>query len=217
LINILIVDQYALVRKGIHALLQAQTDFSVLAEAGSYAEAMEALRLHRFDIVIADIALEGPVPGRDSIDLIAQVRAAQQQARTIVLTMHTETAYASRALRAGAHGYVTKDVSPELLVSAIHRVMTGATYLSPNVAESLALKVVRQDDTALAHTRLSKRELTIFNMLANGKTVNDIADQLALSAKTVSAHKINVLRKMNLRTVAELVRYAIEHQVICPW
>jgi two-component system invasion response regulator UvrY len=217
LINILIVDQHALVRKGIRALLQVQADLSLLAEAGSYDEAVEALRVHRFDVVIADIAMGGPVPGRDSIGLIAHVRAVQPQARMIVLTMHTEDAYASRALKAGANGYVTKDATPEILVSAIHRVMTGAPFLTPSVAESLALKVARQDDVSLAHLRLSKRELTIFNMLAHGNTINDIAHQLALSAKTVSAHKINVLRKMKLRTVADLVRYAIEHEVVLPW
>ena len=215
--NILIVDQHALVRKGIRALLQVQTDFAVLAEAGTYAEAVEALRLHRFDVVVADISMGGPAPGRDSIDLIAHVRAVQPQARMIVLTMHTEDAYASRALKAGANGYVTKDATPELLVSAIHRVMTGARFLSPSVAESLALKVALQDDASLAHSRLSKRELTIFNMLAHGKTTNDIAHQLALSAKTVSAHKMSVLRKMELRTVAELVRYALEHEMLSPW
>jgi len=217
LINILIIDQHALVRKGIRALLQVQADLNVLAEAGSYDEAVEALRVHRFDTVIADIAMAGPVPGRDSIELIAHVRAVQPQARMVVLTMHTEDAYASRALKAGANGYVTKDATPELLVSAIHRVMTGAPFLTPSVAESLALRVARQDDASLAHLRLSKRELTIFNMLAHGKTVNDIAHQLALSAKTVGAHKINVLRKMKLRTLAELVRYAIEHEVVLPW
>ena len=217
MINILIVDQHALVRKGIRALLQVQADLNVLAEAGSYDEAVEALRVHRFDTVIADIAMAGPVPGRDSIELIAHVRAVQPQARMVVLTMHTEDAYASRALKAGANGYVTKDATPELLVSAIHRVMTGAPFLTPSVAESLALRVARQDDASLAHLRLSKRELTIFNMLAHGKTVNDIAHQLALSAKMVGAHKINVLRKMKLRTLGELVRYAIEHEVVLPW
>jgi DNA-binding NarL/FixJ family response regulator len=206
-----------LVRKGIRALLQIQADLSVLAEAGTYNEALEALRVHRFDVVIADIAMDGPEPGRDSIALIAHVHAVQPQARMIILTMHTEDAYASRALKAGANGYVTKDATPDLLVSAIHRVISGAPFLSPSVAESLALKVARQDDRSLAHLRLSKRELTVFNMLAHGKTVNDIAHQLALSAKTVGAHKINVLRKMKLRTVADLVRYAIEHEVVLPW
>jgi DNA-binding NarL/FixJ family response regulator len=214
--KILIVDQHALVRKGIRALLESQPDFSVLTEAGNYAEAVRALETQRVDVVIADIGMQGPVPGRDSIDLIAHIRNAQPQARIIVLTLHTENAYASRALKAGADGYVTKDVTPDLLVTAIHRVMAGSPYLSPNVAESLALQAVRQDGAA-AHSRLSKRESMIFNLLARGNTVNDIAVQLALSAKTVSAHKIKVLRKMNLRSVAELVRYAIEHEVVCPW
>jgi DNA-binding NarL/FixJ family response regulator len=217
LINILIVDDHALVRKGIRATLQAETDFSVLAEAGSYAEAIEALRLHSLHAVIADIAVGGPVPGRDSIDLIGHVRSVQPQARFIVLTMHTENAYASRALKAGAHGYITKNISPEILVSAVRRVMTGAPFLSPNVAESLALTVARQDKAAVAHSRLSKRELTVFELLAHGKTIDDIANQLALSAKTVRTHKMNVLRKMNLHTAADLVRYAVEHEVICPW
>ena len=217
MIKILIVDQHALVRKGIRALLQSQPDLSVQAEAGSYAEALQALEQGHVDVVIADIAMGGPSPGRDSIDLIAHVRAVQPDARVIVLTMRTENAYAARALRAGADGYATKDCTPELLVSAIHRVMSGAPYLSPNVAESLALQAVRQSETSLAHPRLSKRELMIFNLLARGNSVNDIAHQLALSVKTVSAHKINVLRKMNLRGVADLVRYAIEHEVLCPW
>jgi DNA-binding NarL/FixJ family response regulator len=217
LIEILIVDQHALVRKGIRALLESQPDFSVRAEAGSYAEAVQTLEQHHVDVVVADIAMSGLTAGHDSLDLIARVRAVQPHARMIVLTMRTENAYASRALRAGADGYVTKDVTPELLVSAIHRVMSGSPYLSPNVAESLALQAVRQDETTLVHSRLSRRELMIFNLLARGNSVNDIAHQLALSAKTVSAHKINVLRKMKLRSVAELVRYAIEHDVVCPW
>jgi DNA-binding NarL/FixJ family response regulator len=217
LIEILIVDQHALVRKGIRALLEAQPDISVAAEAGTYAEAVQALELHHADVVVADIAMGGPAPGQDSIDLVAQVRAVQPHARMIVLTMRTENAYASRALRAGADGYVTKDATPELLVAAIHRVLSGSPYLSPNVAESLALQSVRQDETARAQSRLSKRELMIFNLLARGNSISDIAHQLALSTKTVSAHKINVLRKMNLRSVAELVRYAIEQEVTCPW
>ena len=146
-------------------------------------------------------------------DLIAHVRTAQPHAHTVVLTMHTESEYAARALQAGAHGYLTKDVTPELLINAIRRVITGALFLSPNVAESLALRVAFQDDIAPLHKRLSRRELAVFSLIADGKTINDIARRLTLSAKTVSAHKLNVLRKLNMRTVAELVRYAIEHQI----
>jgi two-component system, NarL family, invasion response regulator UvrY len=212
LINIIIVDNHVLVRKGIRALLVSQPDLNVVAEAGTHEEALEQLQLHRTDVVIFDLAIP-TASGHDSLDLIAQVRTAQPHAHAIVLTMHTESEYAARALKAGAHGYLTKDVTPELLINAIRRVVTGALFISPNVAESLALRVALQDDVGPLHKRLSKRELAVFSLIADGKTINDIARRLTLSAKTVSAHKLNVLRKLNMRTVAELVRYAIAHQI----
>jgi DNA-binding NarL/FixJ family response regulator len=212
LINIIIVDNHILVRKGIRALLASQPDLNVVAEAGTYEEALEQLQTHRADVVIFDLAMPS-APGHDSLDLIAQVRTAQPQAHTVVLTMHTECEYAARALKAGAHGYLTKDVTPELLINAIRRVVTGALFLSPNVAESLALRVALEDDVGPLYKQLSKRELAVFSLIADGKTINDIARRLTLSAKTVSAHKLNVLRKLKMRTVAELVRYAIEHRI----
>ena len=213
MINIIIADSHILVRKGIRALLANQPDLNVVAEAGTYEEALEQLQVHRVDVVIFDIAIPVSTPGRDSLDLIAHVRTAQPHAHTVVLTMHTESEYAARALKAGAHGYLTKDVTPELLINAIRRVVTGAFFLSPNIAESLALRLALQDDVAPLYKRLSRRELAVFSLIADGKTINDIARRLTLSAKTVSAHKLNVLRKLNMRTVAELVRYAIEHQI----
>jgi DNA-binding NarL/FixJ family response regulator len=213
LINILIVDSHVLVRKGIRALLVSQSDLNVVAEAGTYEEALEQLQVHRVDVVIFDIAIPVSAAGGDSLDLIAHVRTAQPNARVVVLTMHTESEYAARALKAGAHGYLTKDVTPELLIDAIRKVVTGALFLSPNVAQSLALRVALQDDIGPLYKRLSKRELAVFSLIADGKTINDIARRLTLSAKTVSAHKLNVLRKLNMRTVAELVRYAIEHRI----
>ncbi|MEP6885871.1 MAG: response regulator transcription factor [Gammaproteobacteria bacterium] len=212
MINIIIVDNHVLVRKGIRALLVSQPDLNVVAEAGTYDEALEQLKAQRTDVVIFDLAMPA-APGRDSLDLIGQVRTAQPHAHTIVLTMHTESEYAARALKAGAHGYLTKDVTPELLISAIRRVVTGALFLSPNIAESLALRVALQEDVEPLYKRLSKRELAVFSLIADGKTINDIARRLTLSAKTVSAHKLNVLRKLNMHTIAELVRYAIEHQI----
>jgi DNA-binding NarL/FixJ family response regulator len=213
LINIIIVDNHVLVRKGIRALLLNEPDLNVVAEAGNYEEALEQLQAHRADVVIFDIAIPVSASGHDILELIAHVRTAQPHARTVVLTMHTESEYAARALKAGAHGYLTKDVTPELLINAIRKVVTGALFLSPNVAESLALRVALQDDIEPLHKRLSRRELAVFSLIADGKTINDIARRLTLSAKTVSAHKLNVLRKLNMRTVAEMVRYAIEHRI----
>lgn len=213
MINIIIVDNHVLVRKGIRALFVSQPDLNVVAEAGTYEEALEQLQAHRVDVVIFDIAIPVSTPGCDSLNLIAHVRTAQPHAHTVVLTMHTESEYAARALKAGVHGYLTKDVTPELLINAIRRVVTGALFLSPNVAEILALRVALKEDIGPPHKLLSKRELAVFSLIADGKTINDIARRLTLSAKTVSAHKLNVLRKLNMRTVAEMVRYAIEHHI----
>jgi two-component system, NarL family, invasion response regulator UvrY len=212
LINILIADNHALVREGVRALLAHQPDLNVVAEAETYEEALEQLRKHSVEVVLLDVSLPVPASARDGLDLIAEIRSLQPLARTLVLTMHTENAYAMRALRAGVNGYVTKDVTPEMLISAIRRVAGGAMFLSPSIAESLALRVALQNDDEPLHKRLSRRELAVFGMLADGKTINEIAQRLTLSAKTVSAHKLSVLRKLNMRNVAELVRYAIEHQ-----
>lgn len=212
MINILLADNHTLVRKGVQALLAHQPGLNVVAEAETYEQAVEQLRKHSVEVVLLDVSLPVPESARDGLDLIAQVRALQPLARTLVLTMHTENDYAMRALRAGVNGYVTKDVTPEMLISAIRRVASGAMFLSPNIAESLALRVALQNDDEPLHKRLSRRELAVFGMLADGKTINEIAQRLTLSAKTVSAHKLSVLRKLNIRNVAELVRYAIEHQ-----
>jgi two-component system, NarL family, invasion response regulator UvrY len=212
LINILIADNHTLVRKGVRALLAHQSDLNVVAEAETYEEALEQLRKHSVEVVLLDVSLPVPASARDGLDLIGEIRSLQPLARTLVLTMHTENAYAMRALRAGVNGYVTKDVTPEMLISAIRRVAGGAMFLSPSIAESLALHVALQNDDEPLHKRLSRRELAVFGMLADGKTINEIAQRLTLSAKTVSAHKLSVLRKLNMRNVAELVRYAIEHQ-----
>jgi len=169
LINIIIVDNHILVRKGVRALLASQPDLNVVAEAGTYEEALDQLQVHRADVVIFDLAIPS-APGHDSLDLIAQVRTAQPQAHTVVLTMHTESEYAARALKAGAHGYLTKDVTPELLINAIRRVVTGALFLSPNVAESLALRVALEDDVGPLYKQLSKRELAVFSLIADGNS-----------------------------------------------
>lgn len=214
MINLLVVDPHVLVRKGIRALLDGEPDLVVAAECASYEEAADAIRKHPIDVVIADTSMEGPVAGQDSMELIALMSRDRPHARMIVLTMRSENAYAIRALNAGAHGFVTKDLTPDQLVTAVHRVTSGATYISPNVAESLAMKVVRQSAEPPPGELLSRRESTVFSLLASGKSIRDIAFQLALSTKTVSAHKINIFRKLNFRSAADLVRYALEHEVI---
>lgn len=207
MINIILADDHVLVRKGIRGLLASQTDFNVIAEAGTCNEAIEQLSRFHADVIIVDISM----PGRSGFDLIAHVRTVQPQARVIVLTVHTEEEFASRALKAGTHGYITKDASPEQLVTAVREVAAGSSFLSPQIAQSLVWWMARSNDAGPLHSRLTRREFAIFGMLAEGRPATDIARELDLSVKTVSGHKMSILRKLNLRTQSELVRYALQH------
>ncbi len=210
-IELLVVDRHTLVRKGIVALLSGNPELHVAAECSTAEEALEVLSDRPVDVALIDIALSPKV--RDGMDLIGKIRSGRPQVHILVLTMHSESDYAARALRAGANGYVTKDMTPETLVEAVRRVAAGGRYLSPNVAESLALRAVLQDEVAPAHRRLSPREMAVFDLLVDGHSISEIANSLALSAKTVSAHRLSLLRKLNLGSVAELVRYAIAHEL----
>jgi DNA-binding NarL/FixJ family response regulator len=153
------------------------------------------------------------MPGKNGIELIKWVKAAQPELALLVLSMHQEVQYAVRAIRAGASGYVTKDSASALLVAAIHKVAAGGLYISPGVAEQLAL-TLRPQATDLPHQTLSDREYEVFGLLVKGGTVSDIAAQLHLSGKTVSTHKARILEKMGMDSVAELVRYAVAHALI---
>lgn len=209
MIQILIVDDHLLFRQGVKALLSAQPDLSVVAEASDYGEAIDHLRTCKIDLVILDLSM----PGRDGLDLAAHIKAVQPALPIMVLTMHNEEEYASRAIKAGVAGYVTKDSTTDQLIVAVRRVAAGGAFISPKIAENLALRLSLHQSTTPLHTRLSHREYTIFEMLVKGKTVSLIARDLALSAKTISTHKMRLLKKMNLQNQSELVRYAMDHDL----
>lgn len=208
-IRIFIADDHVLVREGIRELFGAQRDFTVIGAASDYDEAVEVLQTSQVDVMIVDITM----PGRDGFDLINHVQTTYPRVRIVALTMHAADEYVSRALKAGAHGYVTKDAQPDQLVSAVRRVMSGSSYLCARVAESLALRLTLQDVSVPPHTRLSRREFSIFSMLVEGHTVTAIARELGVSVKTVSTHKMRLLRKMHLRNQSDLVRYALQNEV----
>ncbi len=210
MIRLLIADDHLMFRQGIRGLLADQEDMQVVAEAANYGEVMNALRSHEFEVAVVDLSM----PGRDGIEMITHVKALRPALRILVLTMHHEEQYAARALRAGANGYLTKGSAAEQLVTAIRRLATGGEYVCADVAERLALEYGRNDSADRPHTRLSNREYRVFEMLVAGKTGSEIARELSLSAKTVSTHKMRLLRKMNLRSQTELVRYAIAHGLI---
>jgi len=181
----------------------------VVAEAGSYAQALEMLRANEINVVIADLSM----PGRDGIDLISHIKGAESGISILVLTMHEDCEYATRALRAGASGYMTKASTSEELTSAIRRIASGRTHVCASVSESLMLRFTRSDADAPPHTMLSHREFRIFELLVQCQTTTRIARELSLSVKTVSTHKTRLLKKMGLQHQGQLVRYAIEHKL----
>lgn len=153
------------------------------------------------------------MPGKSGVELIKQVKAEKPKLRILILTMHEEHQYAVRAIRAGASGYLTKEGASSQLVTAIRKVASGGAYISAEVAEQLALNAM-PDATGPLHERLSDREFQVFRMIAEGKSVSEIAERLNLSVKTVSTHKANLLQKMNMTTQGELIRYALENNLV---
>jgi DNA-binding NarL/FixJ family response regulator len=209
MISVLLVDDHALFRQGLREILAKAPDIRVTAEAGNYAQAIEALRANDLGVVVADLSM----PGRDGIDLIAHIKASNPGVSILVLTMHEDCEYAKRALRSGASGYLTKASGSEELISAIRRIASGRSYVAAGVSENLMLRFTRSDSETPPHAMLSDREFRIFELLVQCQTTTRIAHQLSLSVKTVSTHKARLLRKMGLHHQGELVRYAIEHKL----
>jgi DNA-binding NarL/FixJ family response regulator len=209
MIRIVIADDHTIVREGLMQLLAAAGDFEVVGEARDGHEVMRLVRDLDFDVLLTDMSM----PGKSGVELIKQVKAEKPKVRILILTMHEEHQYAVRAIRAGASGYLTKEGASSQLVTAIRRIASGGAYISAEVAEQLALNAM-PDSTAAPHERLSDREFQVFRMIAEGKSVSEIADRLNLSVKTVSTHKANVLQKMGLTTQGELIRYALENNLV---
>ncbi len=209
MIRVLLADDHAIVRTGLREILESTGDISVAAEATNGQEALAAVRQHAFDIAVLDLSM----PGRSGIELIKLVKEARPRLRILVLTMHSEAQYAVRAVRAGASGYLTKESAADELVAAVRRIASGGAFISPETAERLVL-----DSGAgrpeLPHTSLSNREYEVFRMIVSGKSLTGIAQDLRLSVKTISTHKSRILEKMGVASEAELVRYAITHNLM---
>ena len=209
MIRIVVADDHTIVREGLKQILGAQADFQVVAEASDGHEALKRVRELEFDVLLLDMSM----PGKSGVELIKQVKAEKPKLRILILSMHEEHQYAVRAIRAGAAGYLTKESASAQLVTAIRKVAGGGAYISSEVAEQLALGAM-PDAQGPPHAALSDREFQVFRMIAEGKSVSDIAERLSLSAKTVSTRKANLMQKMNLDTTGELIRYAIAHGLV---
>ena len=209
MIRILIADDHAIVRGGLKQLLSGQSEFIVAGEAANGLEALKQIREQPFDVLLMDMSM----PGRSGIELIKQIKSEKPKLAILVLSMHKEEQYAVRALKAGALGYLTKESAPDQLVAAIRKVASGGAFISSGVAERLALELGGNHDAAL-HTQLSDREYQIFRMIVSGTAIGNIANELSLSIKTVSTHKTRILQKMRMTSSAELIHYAIRHQLV---
>lgn len=207
--RVLIADDHVIVREGLKRILASEPAFEVAGEAGDGHEVLAAVRAGGFDVLLLDLSM----PGRSGIDLVRQVKSERPALHVLVLSMHDEQQYAVRAIRAGASGYLTKDTATTQLVAALRKIASGGLFITPAVAEALALGLQAPAEE-LPHKRLSDREYEVFMLLANGESVSGIAERLHLSVKTVSTHKTHVLEKMNLGSLAELVRYAVAHRLL---
>jgi len=206
MIQVLIADDHAIVRGGVKQLLALVEDIAVAGEATNGMQLMELLRTVPCDLVLMDMTM----PGLCGVDLIAHIRAHDPKLPILVLSMRNEVQVARGALRAGANGYLTKDNEPEVLLAAIRKTAAGNRFIDPLLVEGMVFEP-DAPNARPAHEQLSNREFHILSLLARGKTVNDIASELAISNKTVSTHKARLMQKMNFRSNAELVRYSVAH------
>lgn len=208
MIRIIIADDHAIVRAGLKQMFAIMPEMEVVAEADDGDSVLETLRRTRSDVLLLDLNM----PGVSGPELIARIKSHWPSQPILVLSMHDTAQIASRALKAGADGYVTKDSEPQVLLDAIRRVAAGGRFISSEVAQKMALLATTSGDV-LPHNTLSVREFDVFKCLIKGLAVNDIADQLAISNKTVSTHKARLLEKMNMTSIAELTRYAVDNQL----
>jgi DNA-binding NarL/FixJ family response regulator len=209
MIRILIADDHTLMRDGLKQILAAAGDMVVAGEASDGFQTLDKVRNGEWDLLLLDMSM----PGRSGVELIRQIKTEKPHLTILVLSMHKESEYAVRAIRAGAAGYLCKDSASQQLLNAIRKVVAGGRFIGSDVAAELAFGLIQRDDRPL-HASLSDREFLIFRKLAAGDGVSDIAQQLNLSAKTVSTYKARVLQKMQMSNVADLVRYGLKHDLL---
>ncbi len=208
MIKILIADDHAMVRAGLKQIIATNTDIVVTGEATQGGEVAEKLRRTAVDLLLLDMTM----PGISGVELIRRLRAEWPDLPILVLSMHNEGQVVSRALRAGASGYVTKDSEPEVLLSAIRKVAAGRKFIDPALVDAMVFEV--GDAGHSLHEMLSERELQVLKLLAAGRSINDIGESLFLSAKTISTHKMRLMQKLGIHNNADLVRYALKHGIV---
>ncbi|SDJ60076.1 two component transcriptional regulator, LuxR family [Paraburkholderia steynii] len=207
MIRILIADEHAIIRRGLKQIVETTTDMVVACEAAQGFEVLDGLREEPVDLLLLDMSM----PGIAGIDLIRRVHGERPTLPVLVLTIHNEAHVVYRALRAGATGYVTKDSEPEVLLAAIRKLAGGGRFIDPKLVDKMVFGPRLGD--ASAQEILSNREFQVLQMLAAGKSINEVAANLMLSAKTISTHKMRLMQKLGIANNVELIRYAVRNEL----
>lgn len=206
--RVLIVDDHPIAREGLKRIVSAQKDMKVEGEASNASDALTLIRRADWDVVVLDLAM----PGRSGLELLRDLKKEKPNLPVLVLSVHPEDQLALNVLKAGASGYLTKDAAPEELIEAIRRLVGGGKYISPTLAEKIAFGMTLDSARPLSEI-LSDREYQVLRLLANGRSVTEIAGEFSVSVKTVSTLRHRLLSKLKLRNTAELIRFAIERNL----
>jgi DNA-binding NarL/FixJ family response regulator len=209
--RVFVVDDHPIVRQGLIQLIDSEADLAVCGQGEDANNSFDAIKSHSPDLVLLDISLRNS----DGLTLLKRLKASDQSLPVLMLSMHDESLYAERSLRAGANGYVMKQEAPDILLAAIRKVLSGQVYLSDKMGETLLKRMVNGHKTqfVLPMDRLTDRELAVFRMIGAGMSVKEIALKLQISAKTVEAHREHLKQKLNTKTSIELFRFAVQN---CP-
>lgn len=207
--KIILVDDHELIREGLKKVIAKESDIDVVGEAANADEMFELLSENEVDIVVLDITL----PGRSGLDLIGELKTHYPTIKVLILSMHPEDRFAVRALRAGAYGFITKGTASKVLIEALRKIAVGRKYISDSLAEHLASELDIDHDKPL-HESLSNREFEVMRLIAEGKSVSEIAEILFISVNTVTSYRSRIMEKMKMKTNAEIIRYAIDQNLI---